>query len=356
MHRKYKIITKVSCCLGIYFLVVYPLKLFYDSSQRCQKIISFFGFNLMPLSEEEEKYPLAYGMLVYKWTDQVYYTVSAFYQPQNQYCIGIDNKSDRAFKRNVGYLAQCFPNIHVMEVPAVSYCGHSVIWAVHLCLRYLTSLPSKWKYYQYLTGFDLPLKTNHQMVRIFKQLNGSFNGEVKAFQLDRLRNKSNMHPPYKLKLFKSSLSATFSRETAEFLASSREAMALLSFLNGTFCPDESFWTTLIGNKNGSYYCKPENLTAVPFYISQCWLSGKYVSASCAFGVGDVPSLLQRPQLVAHKFYLDYEPAAYFCLYQKVRERAQEDIASFNEKPYGDLPGPRLTRGEDISEWFKNNAY
>ena len=63
-----------------------------------------------------------------------------------------------------------------------------------------------------------------------------------------------MHPPYKLKLFKSSLSATFSRETAEFLASSREAMALLSFLNGTFCPDESFWTTLIGNKNGSYYC------------------------------------------------------------------------------------------------------
>ena len=73
-------------------------------------------------------------------------------------------------------------------------------------------------------------------------------------------------------------------------------------------------------------------------------------------MGDVPSLLQRPQLVAHKFYLDYEPAAYFCLYQKVRERAQEDIASFNEKPYGDLPGPRLTRGEDISEWFKNNAY
>jgi hypothetical protein len=33
---------------------------------------------------------------------------------------------------------------------------------------------------------DLPLKTNLEMVRIFKQLNGTVNAEVSAFQLDRL--------------------------------------------------------------------------------------------------------------------------------------------------------------------------
>lgn len=39
----------------------------------------------------------------------------------------------------------------------------------------------KEKILQYLSGADLPLKTNYEMVRIFKKLNGSFNAKVKHF-------------------------------------------------------------------------------------------------------------------------------------------------------------------------------
>lgn len=31
-----------------------------------------FGFNEIPLSKEEEEFPLAYAALVYKWTDEVH--------------------------------------------------------------------------------------------------------------------------------------------------------------------------------------------------------------------------------------------------------------------------------------------
>lgn len=83
------------------------------------------------------------------------------------------------------------------------------------------------------------------------------------------------------------------------------------------------------------------------------MPGKFVSGSCVFGVGDIAMLMQRPHLVAHKFYLNFEPAAYFCVYQKVRERSSQNIEEFDAKRYGYLPGPRLSRGESVERWFTN---
>jgi hypothetical protein len=44
--------------------------------------------------------------------------------------------------------------------------------------------------FQYLSGVDLPLKTNLEMVRIFKQLNGTINAEVTKFQPERLKGEA----------------------------------------------------------------------------------------------------------------------------------------------------------------------
>jgi beta-1,3-galactosyl-O-glycosyl-glycoprotein beta-1,6-N-acetylglucosaminyltransferase len=38
------------------------------------------------------------------------------------------------------------------------------------------------------------------------------------------------------------------------------------------------------------------------------IPGKLVKESCVFGIGDLPILLKRPELIAHKIYLDYQPA------------------------------------------------
>lgn len=55
-----------------------------------------------------------------------------------------------------------------------------------------------------------------------------------------------------------------------------------------------------------------------YYLSryQLWdygrCRGKMLSGSCAFGVADISYLIKKPHLVAHKLYIDFEPAAYFC--------------------------------------------
>jgi len=41
-------------------------------------------------------------------------------------------------------------------------------------------------------------------------------------------------------------------------------------------------------------------------LARCY--GKFVKESCVFGVDDMPNLIRRPELVAHKMYMDFEPA------------------------------------------------
>uniref|UniRef100_A0A915C642 Kinesin motor domain-containing protein n=1 Tax=Parascaris univalens TaxID=6257 RepID=A0A915C642_PARUN len=336
---------------------------------RCSLIKQIFGFNETPLSKEEEEFPLAYAALVYKWTDEVFYMFSALYHPQNVYCIAIDRKSDPSFMSSVLLLGKCFPNIQIMTVDKVDYCGFSVIHAVVQCLHALTYSNRPWRYFQYLSNFDLPLKTNREMVRIFKRLNGSFNTEILEYPSDRLMGKKVETIPHGIKLYKSSLSATFSRESAEFIVNNEKARSILWFLKGTYCPDESLWTTIAGNPtlrmpNGfdaSRWLRAINhnkasisATSFPYYISrfQVWANskyrhmckGKFVHASCVYGVDDLHILDERPELIAHKFYLDYQPAAFFCLYRRVRERAIGDIENFNDAVYGAIPGPRVLRG------------
>lgn len=43
--------------------------------------------------------------------------------------------------------------------------------------------------------------------------------------------------------------------------------------------------------------------------------------SCPFGIEDLKLLLSRPELSAHGFDLNYQPASYFCLWGQIRKRA-----------------------------------
>ena len=42
--------------------------------------------------------------------------------------------------------------------------------------------------FQYLSGSDLPVRTNLEMVRVMKALNGSINSDVDVFDTDRYKN------------------------------------------------------------------------------------------------------------------------------------------------------------------------
>ncbi|KAK0401891.1 hypothetical protein QR680_016032 [Steinernema hermaphroditum] len=356
---------------------VFVSESYVNGTQRtvCQDIKDNFAFLEYPLSPEELQFPLAFGLLVH----------SDATQPQNQFCIAVDANADRQFKEQMFLLGSCFSNIFVMITPAVTWCGFSVLQGVYSCVEYLAKLPDDWKYYQYLSGVDLPLKTNLEMVRIFKQLNGSFNSGIYDLEESRRQNGK----PSPLPLWKSSLSATFSRESAHFMLKSRLVQQTYKYLRSTFCPDETFWTTIAGNPHllqmpGGFNATlwKEKLTGVwdkkhrrrgeklrfkkrefgpyqpeTYYISryQVWNNynfrklraqchGIFAQESCVYGVRDLTTLINRPELVAHKFYMEYQPAAYFCLYEKVRKRALDRNFKFDVSAYGELPGPKLLSG------------
>ena len=210
-------------------------------------------------------------------------------------------------------------------------------------------------------------------------------------------------------LWKSSLSATFSRESADFIAKSSKVNDLLLYLRKTECSDESIWGTIGGQpdrntKNTSKKIKttlldipiPGGFSAPDFYAAimeelygspkkphffdvensrsefklksyyisryQVWdtkdelgtglvCKGNFTNRSCVYGIGDLPNLITRPELVAHKFYLDLHPAAFFCLYERVRLRSLDldHESKFSAENYRNLPQVQLSQGKRLDE-------
>jgi hypothetical protein len=70
-----------------------------------------------------------------------------------------------------------------------------------------------------------------------------------------------------------------------------------------------------------------------------------------FGVRDLPRLIARPELVAHKIYFEFQPATFFCLYERIRKRALDfrQQKAFSASNYANLPLVQLKNGKDIDE-------
>lgn len=79
--------------------------------------------------------------------------------------------------------------------------------------------------------------------------------------------------------------------------------------------------------------------------------GSFTKKSCVYGIGDLPNLISRPELVAHKFYLDLHPAAFFCLYERVRLRSLdfEHQSNFKADNYRNLPQVQLSQGKKLDQ-------
>lgn len=354
-----------------------------DSKNRCDLFRRLFDF-FPTLSKEERQFPLAYAMLVHKDLVQVLMLLSTVYQPQNQFCVAVDGKADRKFWMAINELSNCYPNISVVRAQRVEWCSFEIIEAIFGCIALLANSTVDWKYVQILSGVDAPLKTNLEMVRILTALNGSFNTEISPFERYRLRRKRSKDSP--LPLVKSSLSAAFSRESANFMTNSEMVRKQLDFLKGTLCADESLWGTIAGNpellpmpggfdakeflerKYGSMVANwkfvPSSpwttppLTSSPedrrtairetYAISryQQWVMrtnsvcrGRYSRLSCIYGVDDLPILIARPELVAHKLYMEFQPAAFLCLIREARRRSLQP-SPFSSSLYRSFPdGP-----------------
>ncbi|KAI6205181.1 Beta-1,3-galactosyl-O-glycosyl-glycoprotein beta-1,6-N-acetylglucosaminyltransferase 3 [Aphelenchoides besseyi] len=336
------------------------------------------------------------------------FVLSAIYHPQNAYCIAIDGKSSKHFRESVLQISKCFPNI-INEGP-IKWCTKSILEALYVCFQELTFRNHPWRYYQvrraskscqialqYITGFDLPLKTNLEMVRIFKQLNGTNIAEITVG--GRIRSAKRIDNSTRLSVRKAGMSALISREAADAALKMPENQKAVDEVvthiynkSGSVyhcCSDE---TTVFGNKQtmflpGSFDAEnimkaglikkffgiiwSRNITAIertyeePFPLQhynigryQVWSSknaicrGKYKASSCVYGLGDLPILIRRAELIAHKFHMDVEPAAFFCLWKQVRDRAFDPPQKlFRGLTYRSLPHVQLHHGKTIKELY-----
>lgn len=80
-------------------------------------------------------------------------------------------------------------------------------------------------------------------------------------------------------------------------------------------------------------------------------NGSYVASSCVFGVRDLKTLIQRPELVVHKLYFKFQPATYFCLLRNHWNRALDikEQQKFNASSYSILAHVQLRKGRPYDE-------
>ena len=76
--------------------------------------------------------------------------------------------------------------------------------------------------------------------------------------------------------------------------------------------------------------------------------GKNIRGICVYGVGDLPWLNSRPELVANKFHLTYHYLAFDCLEERHRNRTMmKDKVPFDPAYYKELPTVKYSRKDGL---------
>ena len=126
----------------------------------------------LPNTEEEKQFPIAYSILMYENVYQMETLLNLIYKPQNVYCIHVDSSSQKSVINAVRRLVRCFDNVFIAtDLKHVEYGTLSIVEAELSCLRDLWKF-KHWKYFINLTGKELPIRTNRELVQILKAYKG----------------------------------------------------------------------------------------------------------------------------------------------------------------------------------------
>lgn len=293
-------------------------------AKNCSLFKSRRNYMTSSLTLEEEQFPIAYSMVVYKDVEQVERLLRSIYRPQNIYCVHLDNKSEPEFRETLTEITNCFQNVFVSkESLDVRWGTMSVLEADLICMHELWKYKS-WKYFINLTGQEFPLKTNAEIVRILKNLNGKNNIRKSVLNRWATRWEKAGKAPAGIIPVKGDLQIAVNREFVDYVLHNKTAKKFLKWCSKTKVPDETFFVSLHYNKHlniGGSYTDDQGNSTDPPYITRfkTWegtakpCHGKYVRRVCVYGVGDLPLLINRKELFVNKLHLDFEPLALDCL-------------------------------------------
>jgi hypothetical protein len=228
-----------------------------------------------------QKFPLAFNILMYENVEQFERLLRLIYRPQNFYCIHVDASAAAGVLRGVESVAHCFDNVFLSsKQETVLYATFSRLQADLNCMADLLKYPS-WKYLLNMANSELPLKTNSELVKILSIYRGfnDIEGVWKESNRERteyvwekntatvarhghhltMTAKKKSPPPGNLTIvkgsaygrspffsnhFSPSVLGAFSRAFVQFVQTNMVAKEFLEWSRDTYSPDEHYWATL----------------------------------------------------------------------------------------------------------------
>ncbi|XP_054843337.1 beta-1,3-galactosyl-O-glycosyl-glycoprotein beta-1,6-N-acetylglucosaminyltransferase 4 [Eublepharis macularius] len=324
-------------------------------------------YHLKPVSPEEEKYPLAYSLVVHKDAMMVERLIHTIYSSQNVYCIHYDQKSSSTFKHALDNLAKCFPNIFIAsKLEVVEYAHISRLQADLNCLSDLFKSSVPWKYVINLCGQDFPLRSNFELISELKKLNGGnmletirpssnkrerfiyhYELQKMPFEYTKMPMKTYISkdpPPHNIEVYVGSAYFVLCRDFVQFILESSVVHDFFEWSKDTYSPDEHFWATLVrvpGIPGEVSRGAPDitDLQSKTRLVKWSYLenhlyppcTGAHLRSVCIYGAAELRWLVSYGHWFANKFDSKVDPVLIKCLAEKLAEQQKEWVGLSSEK-------------------------
>ncbi|TNN11844.1 beta-1,6-N-acetylglucosaminyltransferase 3 [Schistosoma japonicum] len=328
----------------------------------CTIIRNSFKY-LLWSNKEELDYPIGFTFTVYENIERVARLLRLLYRPHNLYCIHVDRKASDDFYHSIINLARCFgKNVEIIkrsQSVSVKWGYFSVLDSFLKCTKImLNNTKIQWKYVMNINGKELPLRTNWELIKALKALNGAniVGCTIKNGPKKRVPRRK---PSFNVTWIKGSFLAVLRREFVTYIHTSPYSIELLNILREEQhlkkIPDEMFLSTLAYNPQlqapgacKEFYPPNENdsqSTFVSRFVlwkpKQC-VTGRRYHTICMLGVQHLYNLTKRQEFFVNKFQNGFYDAAYDCLEYWILKKMQNERVTgrldptFNAKFYAEL--------------------
>nr|QOE74762.1 1,3 galactose glycoprotein beta1,6N-acetyl glucosaminyl transferase 1 [Elephant endotheliotropic herpesvirus 1A]WES72353.1 1,3 galactose glycoprotein beta1,6N-acetyl glucosaminyl transferase 1 [Elephantid betaherpesvirus 1] len=337
-----------------------------NMTRDCDYFIKTRKYLTGSLSREETEFPIAYSIVIHHKIEMFERLLRAIYAPQNLYCVHVDRKADKMFFLAVVGIVSCFDNVFVAsKLENVVYASWSRVQADINCMRDLHDLSTKWKYVINLCGTDFPLKTNLEIVKQLKSLDGANSLETERMPPHKMVRWKKRHalvkgvlsntgqdkdtPPIPIPIFSGSAYFVVTRSYVTHVLRDRLIGEFMEWSKDTYSPDEHLWATLQrmpgvpGAVPLMYKYDTSDMQAIARFVKWQYYEGDvakgalyppcngvHIRSVCVFGSGDVHWILQNAHhLFANKFDEDVDVFAVQCLDEHLRHRS----LIYDREPY-----------------------
>ncbi|AWP07192.1 hypothetical protein SMAX5B_016604 [Scophthalmus maximus] len=339
-----------------------PDEYYINASQDCRQFKLSRKYLTFPLSQEEADFPLAYSIVVHHKVQNFERLLRAIYAPQNIYCVHVDKTAEASVLSAIRAITSCLPNTFIVsQAVDVVYSAWPRVQADLNCMADLYKATTKWKYFINLCGQDFPLKTNLEIVRMLRSLNGGNSLESEKLPAEKMWRVTNVHqivdgqiqgtgkakepPPFNLPILSGSAYFVVNRGFIRSVLEDKRILALMEWAKETYSPDEFLWATIQripgvpGSTRPSRKYDMSDINAIARLVkwqghegSQESLEavypkcqGSHVRSICVYGVGDLQWMLEHHHLFANKFDTDTDPIAVYCLEKYLRKKALSQL-------------------------------